>query len=66
VVFEGRMAMIRIVDEEPVSIGMLGGILLKIKGLNVTAEVPTDASIVFSDGKWRIGDGKGAVTLLAQ
>jgi len=65
-VFEGRMAMLRIVDGKPTSIGLLGGTLLEAEGLKVTAEVPTDASIEFSGGKWRIGEGKGAVTLFTQ
>jgi len=64
-VFEGRIAMVRIVDGKPTAIGLLGGTLLEAEGLKVAAEVPTDASIEFSGGKWRIGDGKRAVTLFS-
>lgn len=65
-VSEGRMAMVRTVDGKPTSIGLLGATLLEAEGLKVSAEVPTDASLDLSGGKWRIGDGKGAITLWAE
>ena len=64
--FEGRVAFARCVAGRAISIGMVGGRSLRVAGLEITAEAPTDASLQFSDGRWGVGDGKGAIRLSRQ
>ena len=63
IAFEGTMAMVRGGVDGPEFVGILGGKRLRIAGLTVTADRPTEASLRHLRGRWVIGDGKGTITV---